>query len=74
MAPVKEIFLAEWLGEEAHGPGFQRPVANAVIGIGRDEDDRNLAASDGEVFLQSRTIHARHLDVEHQTRRSFGAV
>jgi hypothetical protein len=54
--PVQKIFLSEWLGEEAYGAGFQRAVPDALIGISRDEDDGNLAARCGEVFLQSRTL------------------
>jgi hypothetical protein len=59
----------EGLGQEANGPGVQCLGSDALIGKGRDEDERDnmtLAAYDRH---ELRAAHNRHLHIRDHTRR-----
>ncbi len=68
---VDQSGSGEGLGQEANCPGVQRLGADALIGKGRDEDERHkvtLAAYDRHKL---RAAHNRHLHIRNHTGRAF---
>src|ERR1700722_20359861 len=63
---VEQVSLRERFGEETHRAVRQRLSAHALVGIARDEDDRNMPAGRDQVALQSKAAHPGHLHVEHR--------
>jgi hypothetical protein len=66
---VDQRGAGEGFGQEANGPGIHRLGSDALIGKGRDEDERHkvtLAAYDRHKL---RAAHNRHLDIRNHTRR-----
>jgi hypothetical protein len=66
---VDQRWSGKGLGQEANGPGVQRLGSDALIGKGRNEDERHkvtLAAYDRHKL---RAAHNRHLHIRYHTRR-----
>ena len=66
---LKKSNIAERLEQARHGALCQYSWAESFIPIRRDEDDRNVLPTKLQFPLKFRSGHARHADVEDQTRR-----
>ena len=63
---IQQSLIAKRLGEKLDGSGFHRLGSNALVGKGRDEDERHkvtLAAYDRHKL---RAAHNRHLHIRNQ--------
>jgi len=58
-----------WLSEKADGSGVQRALLDGLVGIGRDENNRNVKAVMRQVILQVYPAHFWHLHVQNQASR-----
>ena len=59
----------QWLVEEADGSGVQCAGPNGLVGMGGDENNRNVKAAMRQMILQVDAAHVWHLDVKYQTPR-----
>ena len=59
----------EWLGQEANCSGLQRSGADALIGEGRDENERHTVTLGVHQRQQLHAVHNRHLHIRNHTRR-----
>jgi hypothetical protein len=59
----------EGLGQEANCSGFQRSGADALIGKGRDENERRMVTLSTHKRQQVQAAHDRHLHIRNHTRR-----
>jgi hypothetical protein len=66
---VDQSWSGEGLGQEANGPGVQRFGTDALIGKGRDEDERHKVALAVYHRHKLRAAHNRHLHICNHTRR-----
>jgi hypothetical protein len=57
------------LAQEANCSGFQRPGADALIGEGRDENERRTVTLGAQKDEQIQTAHGRHLHIRNHARR-----
>jgi hypothetical protein len=57
------------LAQETNRSGLQRPGADALIGEGRDENERRTVTLGAHKDEQVQTAHGRHLYVGNHTRR-----
>jgi hypothetical protein len=57
------------LAQEANCPGLQRPGADALIGKGRDENERRTVTLGAQKDEQVQAAHGRHLYIRDHTRR-----
>jgi hypothetical protein len=68
-----EVFDKSWsvkrLDQEADRPRVQRPLADALFGERRDENDRQRSPLGSQQALQLKAAHARHLNICDQARR-----
>jgi hypothetical protein len=55
--------------EIANGPDVQRAHFHTLVGEGRYENNRNVDAALGQMFLQGYSAHFRHLHVQYHTAR-----
>jgi hypothetical protein len=69
----KQISLAKWLEQEAHSSLFERSRPDGVIGLSRDEDDRNLA-SKPQLLLKFESAQIRHRNVQDEALRSIDII
>jgi hypothetical protein len=57
------------LAQETNRSGLQRPGADALIGEGRDENERRTVTLGAHKDEQVQTAHGRHLYIRNHTRR-----
>jgi hypothetical protein len=63
---VLQYNVAEWFKQAIYGAGLKQRNSLALIFMRGDEDDGNLLASPGKLFLQLRAGHAGHGDVQNE--------
>ena len=68
---VKEVLIAEWLGEKLDGTALHRLDRHRHVGVRCDKDDRELPVRRGQLALKLETALPRQSHVEHQ---AAGAV
>jgi hypothetical protein len=64
----------EGLGQVANRPGPKRLRTNALVGEGREENERHAVALGKQVGLQLDAAHTGHLDICNHTREVIEAV
>src|SRR5689334_22928783 len=64
---VKQVLIAEWLGEEIYGTCLHRPHRHRHIAMGSNEDDGDLDAGLDQLVLKIEATTLRQSDVEHET-------
>jgi hypothetical protein len=60
---------SEWLGQETSGSGLQRSGADALIGEGRNENERRVVSLSAHMHQKVQTTHGRHLHIRNDARR-----
>ncbi len=68
---TQQILFFEGFLQEVHGTVFHGANAGGYVAVGGDEDDGCFESPVGHAFLKSEAIHARHLDIEHNTSWLF---
>jgi hypothetical protein len=63
---LTQFFLAEGFGQKIHRAGGQGLRARVVVGMGRDEDDRDRPVGRTQLTLELEAAHARHPHIENQ--------
>jgi hypothetical protein len=66
---MEEVILAAWFVQKGHRAGFEGSRSRLVVGVGRNEDDRDLPVGRNDLTLELESVHARHPDVENQACR-----
>jgi hypothetical protein len=62
-------FSVEWFAQEAGCSRLQGPIAIALDGKSRDENDRKAAPVGEQVGLQFKPAHGGHSDIRYDARR-----
>src|SRR5207245_6648406 len=66
---MEEILLAAGFGQKGHRAGGKGARSRVVIGIRRDEDDRDTPVRRHQLTLELESVHARHPHIENQAGR-----
>jgi hypothetical protein len=66
---MEEILLAAGFVQKGHCAGCKGVRSRLVIGVRRDEDDREAPVRRHQLTLELETVHARHSHIENQARR-----
>jgi len=66
---VDQSGTGEGLGQEANGSGLQRSGADALIGEGRDKDERRLVTPGAHMHQKVQAAHGGHLHIRNDTRQ-----
>src|SRR2546427_5998052 len=66
---IEEILLAARFVQKGHRAGFNGARTRVVIGVRRDEDDRDAPVRRTQLTLELESVHARHPYIENQTCR-----
>jgi len=60
----EQDLIAEWFVQKGNRARAQRPRARLFIPMSRDEDERNWAIGSGQLPLELKAVHTRHLHVD----------
>ena len=66
---IEEILLVAGFIQKGHCAGGKGTSSRVVIGICRDEDDRDAPICRHQLTLELESVHARHPHIENQARR-----
>src|SRR5712691_9124241 len=66
---LEEVLLAAGLGQKVHRAGFKSAHSHVVIGVRRDEDDRDAPVRRTHLTLELESVHARQAHIEYQACR-----
>ena len=66
---VEQGLVPERLGQDVDRALAERQFAQLVVGVGGDEDDRDVTPPEAQPSLEFEAAHARHADVEDQAAR-----
>jgi hypothetical protein len=66
---IEEILLAAGFVQKGHRTGCKGALSRIVIGVRRDEDDRDVPVRRHELTLELESVHARHPHIENQACR-----
>ena len=67
MNSLQQCFGIKRVVKEPDSTGSKRPLSHAVIGVSRDENDRDRVLAVGKSALKLQSIHAWQMDVQDQT-------